>query len=403
MSDTDQNKNPEHCRPVYVVQEPCANDDEIDLLDLVAVLWRRRWFMIFFTLATTVLGVVYALSQPPYYLARTLIAPGIAGFDPQSGNPQYLPTLAEMKDWLDQKAYLAELMTQKVPDELGDKIDSMEVKAELPKGAQMLSVSVQSSSLEEGRSFLSLILSALEKDSRNLVIGRQELSKSIATLEQVLNNWDMKENRLKDDILALKRQANVVKSQMAALEKDIHTQQEAILRVEKQIEAVNLNSQDLMRQRDEMLKDRKTNGNDLALLMYTNTIQQNISYASNLEQRLDTLKTGLNERSVQLNQIQTRLKDLESSILDKEINQTRELALSKNEQTRELDILKTRLTQLCPVTVVQPPMASLEPVKPQKAMIVALAAVGGGFMSIFLAFILEFWIKNRERITGSAR
>lgn len=58
--------------------EPTTNhypDDEIDLRELFATLWRGKWIIILFTIIFAAAGVFYALSKPNIYQASVLLAP----------------------------------------------------------------------------------------------------------------------------------------------------------------------------------------------------------------------------------------------------------------------------------------------------------------------------------------
>jgi len=66
------------------------NDDEIDLMHLVGSVWDGRWIIVAATLIFTIIGVGYALVQPPIYRADALIQVeekpgGIAGMADLSG------------------------------------------------------------------------------------------------------------------------------------------------------------------------------------------------------------------------------------------------------------------------------------------------------------------------------
>lgn len=50
-------------------------DDEIDLRELFATLWRGKWIIILFTIIFAAAGVFYALSKPNIYQASVLLAP----------------------------------------------------------------------------------------------------------------------------------------------------------------------------------------------------------------------------------------------------------------------------------------------------------------------------------------
>ncbi|MDO6443714.1 Wzz/FepE/Etk N-terminal domain-containing protein [Marinobacter sp. 2_MG-2023] len=51
------------------------SDDEIDIRDLLATLWGRKWVVILFSIVFTAAGIFYAVSKPNIYEASVLLAP----------------------------------------------------------------------------------------------------------------------------------------------------------------------------------------------------------------------------------------------------------------------------------------------------------------------------------------
>ncbi|RBW48273.1 Wzz/FepE/Etk N-terminal domain-containing protein [Marinobacter sp. F3R11] len=81
--------NQEVVRP-QVREQSCYPDDEIDLRELFATLWRGKWIIVLFTVIFAAAGVFYALSKPNIYQASVLLAPaqdegGGAGLSGQLG------------------------------------------------------------------------------------------------------------------------------------------------------------------------------------------------------------------------------------------------------------------------------------------------------------------------------
>ncbi|NWN91379.1 LPS O-antigen length regulator [Marinobacter adhaerens] len=58
-----------------MAEQPYYPDDEIDLRELFATLWRGKWIIILFTIVFAAAGVFYALSKPNIYQASVLMAP----------------------------------------------------------------------------------------------------------------------------------------------------------------------------------------------------------------------------------------------------------------------------------------------------------------------------------------
>jgi uncharacterized protein involved in exopolysaccharide biosynthesis len=65
-----------HDVPVQTtIEQPFYSDDEIDLGELFATLWRGKWTIVLFTIVFAAAGVFYALSKPNIYQASVLLAP----------------------------------------------------------------------------------------------------------------------------------------------------------------------------------------------------------------------------------------------------------------------------------------------------------------------------------------
>jgi uncharacterized protein involved in exopolysaccharide biosynthesis len=73
------NQSPTPEQPVYY------SDDEIDLRDLFATLWRGKWIILLFTVVFAAGGVAYALSKPDIYQASVLLAPTQSESGPNLG------------------------------------------------------------------------------------------------------------------------------------------------------------------------------------------------------------------------------------------------------------------------------------------------------------------------------
>lgn len=68
-------KQPQSNYLPYPPQTPAIADDEIDLRELFAAIWKGKWLIIAMTFVFAVASVVYALSLPNIYKADALLAP----------------------------------------------------------------------------------------------------------------------------------------------------------------------------------------------------------------------------------------------------------------------------------------------------------------------------------------
>ena len=56
-------------------QQVCIEEDEIDLRELFATIWKHKVFIAIFVFIVTTLSIIYALSKPNEYKVYTLLAP----------------------------------------------------------------------------------------------------------------------------------------------------------------------------------------------------------------------------------------------------------------------------------------------------------------------------------------
>lgn len=95
-------------------------------------------------------------------------------------------------------------------------------------------------------------------------------------------------------------------------------------------------------------------------------------------------------------------KDAEIKIQELKIKRNKELSMKTETLQEDIETLKTKLSTLSPLEVNQPPFSSLEPAKPPKIKIIAMAIVLAGFLAVLSVFLTEFWVKNRARFTAAS-
>jgi len=75
-------------------ERPDDFDDEIDLRELFAIIWRGKWFIILLTVVCAIAGITYAKLQPDIYSSSALLAPKDGGAGKAGGALQGLASLA---------------------------------------------------------------------------------------------------------------------------------------------------------------------------------------------------------------------------------------------------------------------------------------------------------------------
>ena len=149
----------------------------------------------------------------------------------------------------------------------------------------------------------------------------------------------------------------------------------------KQFTEVEENTKVIMNERSDMLKKgEKTDS--VALLLYSNTVQQNISYTNTLNANLDrnrfeqeSTKNALSRNEIELKNKDTELKDVDAD------------TLTNLDKIRNMELDKIRIEGF---KIIQEPYSSTRPVGPRKRLNIAIAGFTSLFLGIFLVFFLEF-------------
>ncbi len=176
---TEQNSYQHYHHPSGYYPMP-HEEDEIDLIELIRVIWDKKWFIVGITFLLIVAGGVYGILQPPIYEVETLLAPtqreqkspnvpgglgglaSMAGVNLGSGGGELNEALATLKS----RKFLTSFIEDKdlLPILFSEKWDSEAGEWDVPE-------KVQIPSLTDGyKSFKKNILSAShDKEETGLV------------------------------------------------------------------------------------------------------------------------------------------------------------------------------------------------------------------------------------------
>jgi uncharacterized protein involved in exopolysaccharide biosynthesis len=264
----------------------------------------------------------------------------------------------------------------------------------------MVSLYFDSPRPEEGKRILTSIIDFLresgsEVGSRHIAVSRKILEEQVNGVERDLKLVAVEKSRIDDDIAVQKNNAMVIETEMTSIKKNIAETTALIERIRNQINAINTNTSQLMKLREGMTEG---DSDKFALLMYSNIIQQNIQYVTNLEQGVSDSDRQLNDFAVEAAKRSEQLNNIAIKINDLTLKRDKELPLKEENLVQQLSTLKTKTAALYPIHVIQPPFSSPKPVKPAKLKILALSIVLGGFLSLVAAFMTEFIAKSRKQI-----
>lgn len=363
-------------------------ENTIELIDLLRVLWKWKWMIILATFVCMVAAGAFSIMMPKIYEAYMTIEPAIISVD-KSGRYIYLGTPQNIEEKIRKGVY-----NKRIKKEL--KIDSSKMKlgfkVDRQKSADLIKVT---SEWEEDK--IDLGLNVLRQLASFLSEGYEKI------IEQKKGDYDKQVLMEQNKIREIKTQRKDIDKQITLKFNDIQEKrsqirfQQSSLKITRQrekelmqeIKKVKDNTEKIVRERDILLKS----GNfkyDISLLLYSTTIQQNVVYFNRLNDQINDLKTKKEKIGTEVEKLNKEIDDINTEIERLNLEKTEGLQTKIDDSKAKIDRLALEKGLIENVKIIQAPEASLRPIKPKKKLNVILACVIGLIISIILAFFLEY-------------
>jgi len=356
----------------YQEQKPGPELDEINLLQYFQVIWKRKFLIIAICVVAVIAAAIVSYKMPPVYRVTASVAPGWISTD-SAGRGIFIDSAENMKSLIESGTF-----NTKIIDSL--KLDptlysNMKFNTKLARNTEVFSIFYDTTYPAQGKIITGELLKQLTAYYKNRTeTGREAIDNSINILKHLNESNENKKIRILNekkkmmsDIVLLKEKLDLLKV----------TEQN----LSKQLKGVEENTKDIMQERNEMLK-KGEKADSVALLLYSNTVQQNISYIDNLQaslqgNRLDqeSTKNTLARTEIELKNKDTELKDVDAD------------TLTNLDKIRNMELDKIRIEGF---KIIQEPYSSARPVGPRKRLNIAIAGVTSLFLGIFLVFFIEF-------------
>ncbi len=355
-------------------------EDEIDIYELFSKIWKKKWVIFVCFCFMLIIAIGYILIVTPLYRIKAQIRP--VSFIPE-----------DIQKWFNIKGYQAYL--KKTYPEY---IDKIKITASIPRKGKTVFLEMFFPDPQKGVKILREILeyykSIIEKNTKDFEREKKLIQKEIEKKQKEIEKIELEKKVITRQIIELTEKIKLKEFQKKLLKSNIQVYEETKKNLEKIISQINKNTQDLIRLRTELLTkqpnkmiNNKKESDQLTLLLYSNIIQQNISYISILEMRIFNLKKEYFELQEKLDRLDLDILALKNQI--ENLKQKRDEKLEKNKAILVADMkkLEVNLQNLRAFDIVQPPISSPKPEKPKKVLILTIAGISGIFTGIFLSFI----------------
>lgn len=296
-------------------------ENTIALIDLLRVIWKWKWFIITITLACCMIAGVVSFSMPSVYEVSMVIEPGVFDISP-NGQFIYLDSPSNIQSKVDTQAYNNKILKKL---EIDPAQLYLKFKTIQPRNSNTIRIWLELVNIPNGIKALSSLFDELIREYSHYIDDRR--------------------SEIEQKIFMNERQLDVKFGEVDALKEEIAM--------------VKANTDRIIEERSRLMNEGSDNVDKLSLLIYTNTIQQNIAQYNDLNRQLAVLKSNLE-----------RLKT-------------------------EIGILNIKKKSIENIKLIQWPQSSIYPIGPRNKVNIILGFASGLFLSVFLAFFIEYLRKAK--------
>jgi uncharacterized protein involved in exopolysaccharide biosynthesis len=332
-------------------------EDEIELIDILRVIWKWKYFILLGTGVCGLAAAIISFTAPKIYRIDMILGPGIVNID-EDGKKVYLDSVQNIKTIIETNALKSEIVKYLQKNGRKNPLNLLKFKVSVPKESEIIKISYESVNVNFGINVMKGLYQALQEKYDELV-------------KYYLDNYDK-------DVQSVKAEFDILKAESVSFEQRVKRAQKRIKELEFLINDINKNNNILIRQRNNVVQNKKNGDKSLLAVLYNSTIQQNLSIANQYKNDIKEYLYRIEEENI---------KDKERRCRQQEISENIKTLEFKKDTVQNIQLL-------------QPPTATAYPIKPKIKLNIILALVAGLFLMLFLSFFLEYLSKHKKMIVG---
>jgi len=342
----DQGYNPPATLPPERAPEKIQQEyEEIDLMDYVKVILKRKWLILAVFFGAAIVAGVFSFLMPKVYKIDTSLEVGQI-----AGEAVEVPGQVVEKIKSDVYGIFVREKLQ-IPEEKYPKI-----KIENPKDTNLITLVIESAKPPESKNILEAINNLILAEHQEKIKTKKEL------IGQDIKTTEDKIKLAESDIEKTKNKIEPINEDIKRIENKIANAEEEKENLEAKVDALQ-----------KVLPYQQDPGTQFALFDTKEKLANKKQEIENLYLTINSLKRSKEDLDVQINSIKTSIESLNAQI----------------------NALKASLDEIKPTQVIKSPTVSEKPVKPNKKLNIAIAGILGLFVGVFLAFSQEWWEKSK--------
>ena len=328
-------------------------DDEIKLMDCLKVIWKWKKLIILGTVAIVIVAGVISFLMPKVYSIQMVLEPGIIKVS-EDGQNIYAESQENIKASIETGVFDRHILKSLKVTNKGPIPKLLHYKVTVPPQSNAVMISYQAPDIKLGVDILKKLSELLQNRHSQLEIRYK--------------------NELMIEIQAKKTEISDLVAEKEASKQMIKNIAKRISSLVSEISDMKKNTKSLIKERNQFILRRNNKQDILSIVLYTNILQQDLTFTSILNNDLEQFVLKRDEEKVYVEDLKNK-----TAILEQEI--------------KNLDYRKTHIQN---IQIIQPPTRSSVPINPKKNLIVVLGAVFGLSLMLFLAFFLEYIQRHRD-------
>ena len=327
-------------------------NNEIELIDILNILWKRKWFIISSTLILIILaGILSFLLPKKWEISAVFIPSKIFVLTAEGKYEEAVVTdPKQIAGQINEGSY--DIF---ISEELNIERQSFpKLKAfNLPE-TNLIRVSIRDKNIEKSISILNTLFSRLKENLD------EKTKIEIKGIESQIKSEEIEKFRVEKEIQMLQNTLTITQKRQKEIEAEMSETRERIRLLEDD-------------QRALLKKQNRSEAEGFAMFLYSNEIQLSLRY-------INTLNELINSKKVEMESLKQSIDNNTQNIRQRE---------------NTIEMLKERKGGIDYTELVKKPTSSLNPVFPQKKLFVLVAFLFGVIFFSLLAFFLEYLEKQK--------
>lgn len=370
-------------------------NNEIELIDILNILLKRKWFIIISTLGIIIIAAITSFLLPKKWDVSTVFIPSKLLTQTAEGKLEEIVFTdpIQVVGQIQEGSY-----TNLIINELNlDPSQYPRLRTTNIQNTNLIRISIREREIEKAKSILSSLLIHLKRD----LDAKSEIeTKGIdSQIESKKNAIEHKKLVIKDNQSEIKMnqiQKNKKNQEITAAENKLLISEEREKNIMEEMKNVKDRIEKLEEQQRQALAENKEGSEILGLLLYSNEVQTNLRYYNTLDSNLSSEKVHQENLALEIKEANEELKQLDTQI-EKWKNEIDKVNNDIANIQNDINLLIDRKGRIDPTQVVKEPTPSLNPVSPQKKLIVLLSFLSGLVFFSLLAFFLEYIERQKTR------